>query len=329
MKLGSHGPMSADQARTLAQSLLGRIAHGEDPALQKKEEKKIPTMGQLAQEYLEKHAPKKEDSSVRNDRSLIKNVLIPTFGSQKITDITRHKIASLHAQYQNRKTQGNRLLALLSKLYNLAIDWGYCRENPVKGIKRYTEKKRDRWLNKAELKKLLEALEDYPHNTSANFVRMLLLTGARKGETLCLKWDQLDLEKGFWLKEATTTKGKKPQYKPLSQPARELLKTIKSTNQGIYVFPGKGEGTHLKEPKRFWGSLKKRLNLKDVTLHDLRHTYASHLASQGVSLAIIGQLLGHSQIATTQRYAHLAYEALQDATDLFGNVYTKAQSKED
>ena len=328
MKLGIHGSITADQARNMAKNLLGRIAHGEDPALEKKQNKVIPTMAHLAQEYLDKHAPTKKKISVESDIFFINTVIIPTFGTQKVTDITRHKIANLHALYKNKKTRGNRLLSLLSKMFNLAIDWGYCEVNPVSRIQRYKEKKRERWLKEEEIGRLLKALEDYPSNSSANLVHFLLLTGSRKGEALCATWDQFDLNKGFWTLSSDTTKQDKAECQPLSQPVIDFLKKIKETSTSPYVFPGKNEGEHLKEPKRFWKSLKQKIGLEDVTLHDLRHTYASHLASQGVSLVIIGKLLGHSQVATTQRYAHLAYKSLKDATNLFGNVYQEAQKKQ-
>jgi len=156
-----------------------------------------------------------------------------------------------------------------------------------------------------------------------------LLTGARRGEALQATWDQFDLEKGVWTKPAHTTKQKKTHYLPLSEEALELLREIKANfPHPTYVFPGKVEGQPLQEIKRFWARVTKEANLDGVRIHDLRHTHASHLVSDGVSLHVVGKLLGHTQSATTHRYAHLAPSTLREAANLFGKKLRKKRDDE-
>ncbi len=176
--------------------------------------------------------------------------------------------------------------------------------------------------------RLLNALNATPHQTTANIIRLLLLTGARKHEVLSATWDQFNLEKGVWTKRAHTTKQKKMEYLPLSPAALSLLKEIKDEqNDSPFLFPGNVQGKPLQDIKGSWATICKQANLEDFRVHDLRHTYASHLVSSGLSLSIVGKLLGHTQAATTQRYAHLADEPLREATTLFAEKFTELNNR--
>ena len=121
------------------------------------------------------------------------------------------------------------------------------------------------------------------------------------------------------------TKQKKKEHLPLSVKAIDVLQILKkrAAKGSIYVFPGYIEGQPLKEIKTFWKTLLKQAKLENVRIHDLRHTHASHLVSSGLSLSIVGKLLGHTQASTTQRYAHLADEPLRQAAELFGSKVGK------
>ena len=142
-------------------------------------------------------------------------------------------------------------------------------------------------------------------------------------------WDQFDLDAGVWTKPAHLTKQKKQEHLPLSPQAIGILETMKSESTSAFLFPGKVEGKSLQEIKTAWNTIRKKSGFPDLRIHDLRHTYASHLVSSGLSLSIVGKLLGHTQAATTQRYAHLADESLRQATMLFGNNLDKIIGKED
>jgi integrase len=209
-------------------------------------------------------------------------------------------------------------------------------DNPAQGVERAPEERRERFLTPAEIARLDEALAACPERVSANATRLLLLTGARRGEALGATWDQFDLAAGVWIKPATTTKQGKPHRVPLSAPALALLSEMRATAdvenerrkrdglpELVHLFPGK-DGKLLTGIKRFWARVCKAAGISGVRLHDLRHTYASILASSGLSLPIIGSLLGHSQPATTARYAHLLDDPLRAATERAGAVITGA-----
>lgn len=176
------------------------------------------------------------------------------------------------------------------------MTWGWRADNPAQGIERYQEQKRTRWLQEAEMERLSEVLDMYPNQSVSNIIRLLLLTGARKHEVLNATWDQFDLEKGVWTKMAHTTKQKRMEHCPLSSVVLELLKEMRNPEtDSPYLFPGKIKGQPIQDIKKSWVTIKKQADLKDFRIHDLRHTYASHLVSSGLSLSIVGKLLGHTQ----------------------------------
>lgn len=330
LKIGIHGQITTEEARILAKKHLGRIAHGEDLVEDAKQTRSLATMADLAQDYIERHAKKKRAKSLREDEKLLQNIILPTLGSFKVKIITRRDLETLHLHLQDTPYQANRVLALLSKMFSLAVSWEWRADNPVHGIERFQEEKRDRWLNDEELQRIFAVLDQYPTHLTAYVFKFLLLTGARKGEALNATWDQFDLEKGIWTKPSHLTKQKKKEYLPLSIEALEILDTLKKMipKGSVYLFPGRIEGKPLKEIKTFWKTILKKANLENVRIHDLRHTHASHLVSNGLSLSIVGKLLGHTQASTTQRYAHLADESLREATGFFGSKVTQLKKKQ-
>lgn len=153
-------------------------------------------------------------------------------------------------------------------------------------------------------------------------MKILLLTGARKSEVLRATWDQFDLKMGVWTKPAHLTKQKKREHLPLSEQVLKILCILKKNNisNNPYLFPDKTGKKPIRDIKVFWEKIIKEAKLENVRIHDLRHTHASHLVSRGLSLSIVGKLLGHTQASTTQRYAHLADEPLRQAAQLLGNT---------
>jgi integrase len=321
LKIGVHGVITTEEARDLAKKGLGQVAHGEDPAEDKKQVNNLVTMEELANNYLDRHGYKKRPKSLYEDQKLLQNIILPALGRLKVIYITRRELEALHKHYQDTPYQANRALSLLSKMFNLAISWGWRDDNPAANIQKYQEEKRDRWLNQEELDRLWEVLERHSDHMTAYVFKFLILTGARKGEALGATWDQFDLEKGVWTKPSHLTKQKKKEHLPLSEKAVEVLQIAKkrAPKGSIYVFPGRIEGKPLKEIKTFWKTALKEAKLENIRIHDLRHTHASHLVSSGLSLSIVGKLLGHTQASTTQRYAHLADAPLRHAAELFGS----------
>jgi len=328
-KIGVHGQITTEEARVLAKKYLGDVAHGSDPTEQKKQRQNLSTISELANDYLERHGSKKRSRSLDEDKRLIKSFVLPALADKKVAHVNRRDIESLHLRHEKTPYQANRMLALLSKMFSLATAWGWRNDNPVIGIERYQEEKRDRWLDDNELSRLWEVLDRYPKHRTSYVFKLLTLTGARKGEVIKATWNQFDFEQGVWTKPSHMTKQKRKEHLPLSKEAIEVLHVLKELNKNNsqYLFPGKVEGKPLQEVKTFWSKVIKEAKLENVRIHDLRHTHASHLVSSGLSLSIVGKLLGHTQAATTQRYAHLADEPLRKATSMFGDKLTKIRAK--
>ena len=325
LKIGVHGQVTAEEARDLARKSLAEVTYGEDPVENKKAFSALPKMNELAKEYLEKHAVRKRPKSQKEDTFMIKEFILSSFGQKRVNEIRFQDVQNLHLKLKETPYRANRVLALLSKMFSLAVAWKWRDDNPVTGIEKYQEEKRDRWLNGEELDRLWIALERYPNHLTSYIFKFLILTGARKGEVLQATWDQFDLKKGIWTKPSHLTKQKKKEYLPLSEKALSVLQSVKAltSQESAFVFPGRIEREPIKEIKTFWKRVLKEANLENIRIHDLRHTHASHLVSSGLSLSIVGKLLGHTQASTTQRYAHLADEPLRQAAELFGSKVGK------
>lgn len=320
LTIGRHGVITPDEARRRARVELGKVSQGEDPAEQKRQEHQSPLMADLARDYLERHAiPTKRPSSILNDRSMLDRIILPGLGRLKVKNVSQRDLEPLILGLQATPYQANRLRALLSKMFSLAEAWGWCAGNPARQLPKFQEQKRERWLKDDELQRLFDALDRHQGDASAMAVRLLTLTGARKGEALSASWDQFDLDRGVWTKPSAHTKQKRTEHVPLSGIAVELLKgwKAKAGDGGPYLFPNPATGLPLQDIKKFWKTICNEAGLAAVRLHDLRHTYASHLVSSGLSLAIVGRLLGHTQPQTTLRYAHLADDPLREATERF------------
>lgn len=323
MTIGKYGDWSVAAAREEAKDLRQRIDRGEDPMGDRHTARKAPTVADLCDRYLEEHLPRKRPSSQAEDRAMIGKIIVPKLGKLKVADVRHADIDALHRKLKATPYRANRVAALLSKIFNLAIKWEYRPDNPVKGLERYQEQRRKRYLSPAELQRLTAALAKHSNQASANVVRLLLLTGARRGEVLGATWDQFDLEAGTWIKPSSMTKQKMTHEVPLSAPALQLLAEMQDKADGPHLFPGK-PGEPQAGLKKFWTAICKRAEIKNCRIHDLRHSYASLLASAGVGLLTIGRLLGHTQASTTDRYAHLSDDPLRQATERVGAVITAA-----
>ena len=319
--IGAYPDWSVSTARKEAMRLKRNVDLGEDPVGDREAERRAATIADMCRRYLDEHAIKNRASSQRNSRALIKNNILPKIGKRKVADIRHADVDALHRSLSATPYQANRLIALLSKMFNLAIKWEWIDKNPATGIEKYDEAKRERYLRTDEYVRLAAALEEYPDKRVTNAIRLLLLTGARKSEVFKATWDQFDLKTGIWLKPRTGTKQNKDHRVPLSDEALELLQGMRDGAVSDYLFPGNRAGEPLTEIKKAWKIICENASLDDLRVHDLRHSYASVLASSGLSLPIIGELLGHSQPQTTARYAHLLDEPLREATDFVGRYY--------
>ena len=294
---------------------------GKDPAEERRSIREAPTTAELASDYLERHAvPKKRPKSVRDDRAMLQRYVLPGLRSRKVDAVTRRDIEAIHVALRDKPYQANRILALMSKMFSLAVEWGWRPDNPVKGMERYGEERRDRWLADDELRRLCAVLDRHPNQRAANAVRLQLLTGARMGEVLNARKDAFDLERGVWTKPSHQTKQKRTEHVPLSAQALILVTVATGASEPAspHLFPGNVPGQPLRDVKKFWASALREAGIADYGRHDNRHTYASHLVSSGLSLEIVGRLMGHTTAMTTKRYAHLADDPLRAATGRFG-----------
>jgi integrase len=323
LTIGQHGPLlTFDQAKKQARTMLAETMRGEDPVENRRAARRAPSVADLAADYLERHAvPKKRPKSVREDRSMLDNIVLPKLAAKKVGSVGRRDIETIHIGMKDRPYQGNRVLSLLSKMFNLAVEWGWRADNPAKGIERYEEQKRERWLSDEELRRLCTVLDEHPNIRAANAVRLQLLTGARLGEVLSSRKEDFDFARGVWTKPSHQTKQKRTEHLPLSAQALQLVASVIETSEpnSPFLFPGNRPGQPLRDIKKFWSTAMRRTEITDYRRHDNRHTYASHLVSSGLSLEIVGRLLGHTTATTTKRYAHLADDPLRAATDRFGS----------
>ena len=329
LTIGQHGPLlTLDQAKKQARAMLADAMRGGDTVEIRKTARRAPSIADLAVDYLERHAvPKKRPKSVRDDRAMLDNIILPKLGAKKVDAIGRRDVEAIQVGMKDRPYQANRVLSLLSKMFNLAIEWKWRPDNPAKGIERYQEQKRERWLSDEELRHLCAVLDEHPNTRAANAVRLQLLTGARLGEVLTSRKEDFDLHRGIWTKPSHQTKQKRTEHLPLSAQALILVTLIIETSDAgsPFLFPGNKPGQPLHEIKKFWSVVLREAGIVNYRRHDNRHTYASHLVSSGLSLEIVGRLLGHTTATTTKRYAHLADDPLRAATDQFGSKIASFQ----
>jgi integrase len=331
--IGPHGRWTPDQARKEARRQLSLVDAGGNPSQDKKNDLKAARIKDLANRYLSEHAAvKKKASGYKRDKQLIDRFIIPQIGNIRVDALTRADVSRMHHNI-GKKTpiQANRVLAVLSKMMTLSIAWGLIESgNPCKHIQRFRENKRERFLSNEELAKVGKALKEAEDDSrispyAINAIRFLLLTGARLGEVLGLQWDMIDYERSCaFLPDSKT--GQKAL--PLGAGALELLQGLLQTAGNPYVFPGIKFGKPLSDLKRPWQTIREATGLEDVRVHDLRHSWASQAAAAGFSLPIIGAVLGHTEAATTQRYAHLSNDPVLMAADAVSERITEAMGKE-
>jgi integrase len=352
----------AEKVWVEAAKLRREIDGGGDPQGERQAKQDAPTVAALADRFEAEHLPRKRPATARDYRALLRDIIRPALGKIKVAELRHADVERMHHGIVKRAPyRANRAVAVLSKMLSMAVRWEMRPDNPARGIERAPEERRERYLTPAEIARLGEALAAHPERTSGNAVRMMLLTGARKGETLAAQWQDIDLAAGIWSKPAATTKSAKRHRVPLSAPALALLAAMKAEadkenarreRDGLEpitcLFPGP-DSKPLQDVKHFWAAVCQKAALgqfvekkdeagkviiKDekpvmvwrssARIHDLRHTYASILASAGLSLPVIGALLGHTQMQTTQRYSHLLDDPLRAATERAGAIIGSA-----
>jgi integrase len=327
--IGSYPDWSVEGAREKAKELKRHIDGGGDPVGEHAAERAAPTVADLAARFIAEHVVKLSPHTRANHGATIRNDILPALGRMKVSAVEYEHIDRLHRKVSERApVLANRMVAILGKMFTLAVKWKLRTDNPCKGIERNQEHPRQRYLKPEELRRLTKALAEDRNQQAADVFRLLLLTGARRGEILSAEWDSIDLAAGTWAKQASTTKQKQHHQVPLSAPARQILTRLREKNPtSPWVFPGRN-GPLKSDIKRHWKRVCAAAGISGLRIHDLRHSYASQLASAGFSLPTIGALLGHSQPQTTARYSHLFDDPLRRATEKVGAVIAgKASAK--
>jgi integrase len=325
--IGSFPDWTVGAARVEATELKRQIDRGGDPLGEIKAGRAAPTVADLCARFEAEHLPRKRPGTQTVYRQQIAAEILPALGRLKVATVTFAEVDRLHQAItrRGRPCRANRVLSLIKGMLNLAIRWGWRTDNPAKGVERNQEHKRRRYLSADELPRLIKALDEYGDQQSADIVRLLLLTGARRGEALQARWQDIDLTTGTWRKPGATTKQKTEHELPLSDAARQLLTGLRqrAAKDAEWVFPA-ADGSHRRDVARPWARICKAADIHGARVHDLRHTYASVLASAGLSLPIIGQLLGHTTPTTTARYAHLFDDPLRAAAERASAIITGA-----
>jgi integrase len=322
-------------ARAKARELRRDIEAGGDPLADIEAERSAPTVWELCDRFEAEHLPRKRPRTAEDYRRMLRIHVRPHFGQHtKVADVRFEDGDVLHRKITKAGSTyaANRCIAVLSKMFSLAVRWRMRSDNPVRGIEKNPESKRKRYLSGDELARLTGVLAKYPDKQAADIIRLLLLTGARRGEVLGIRYADLDLSTGIWSKPGSTTKQRTDHVVPLSAPARQLLADIAERYArehpkkplGEYVFPGNGGHGHVVEIKRPWRHICKAAGIGNLRIHDLRHSFASQLASGGASLPLIGALLGHSNPTTTARYSHLFDDPQRAATEKVGAIIDAA-----
>lgn len=320
MSLGLSTVLTCEQARTRAIAIVAAAKNGEDPAAKRDADRQAITVKELAERFDKEHiSVRVKESTAKGYRRMLERVIIPALGRHRVTEVTRADIAKIHHDLRHIPYDANRCLEIISKMFSLAEMWGLRPEgtNPRKHIKKYPEEKRERFLSAAELRRVGEVLREMEDEgvelpSAIAAVRLLILTGCRLGEIMTLKWEYVDFA-GKALRLPDSKTGAKVVH--LGQPAIKVLEKVERVEKNPWVIVGTKPGARLSDLQPFWQRVRARAGLKDVRIHDLRHTFASTAVAAGQGLPMIGKLLGHTQVQTTARYAHLAADPVKQAAE--------------
>lgn len=321
-KIGPANILTISQARRKARAVLAEAILGSDPQQEREEMRGIPTLAEFVRASYLPYA-KDVKRSWQTDETILRIHILQKFGAYRLDQISNQGIAALLSRMRDQGYASgttNRVLVLLRFIFNLAKKWGVpgSANNPTAGLKTAPDVCRERFLNHDEARRLLSTLDTDENRVAASAIKLLLFTGARRNEVTHSKWDFVNWEKRTLL--VPRAKSGRPRSIQLNSAALELLRSLPRTENNPYIFPSPATGRPSPSLHFPWWRIREKAGLLDVRLHDLRHSFASFLVNQGVSLYVVQGLLGHTQARTTQRYAHLANDTLADAAEVIRNV---------
>lgn len=337
--IGTHGAITCDQARDKARGASALVARGEDPQEKKFLQRTAPRFQDVWDRFKKEQLPLKRPSTAEDYEQIWRDHISPQLCNKPVADIRPEMIDRLHKSLAGSPYQANRTLALLSRLFNLAETWGMREHgsNPCRHVERFKETPRERYLSHEEIRRLAMAIDDARQreeisSEAARAIQLLLLTGARLNELLTARWEWVSIDARV-INLPTSKTGKKTLF--LSQEAIKIIEHLDQSRakdqtsgapQNPFLLPGRVKGKPLNNLSKPWARVCKVAGLEGVRLHDLRHTAASIAVGQGVSLSLIGRLLGHSQPQTTHRYAHVDADPALAVADLIGADIARAFS---
>lgn len=309
-KLGDIRVLNLTQAREQARAILARVTLGHDPAGDAKAIREAPDVEAMCARYMLEHASTKKTGTA--DKGMIDSIVLPRLRHRKVVSLTHDDVYALHASMRGTPYRANRVLSLLSTMLALAERWGWRPKdsNPAHGIGRYKEHKRRRYMRPAEARAIARLLDEYEgeYPRAVGFLRLLILTGARPKEIAQARreWlerfvDDAGVATGVIHHPDAKTGARDIFLSPAAQAVVDRLPRGSDTLTGIGA------------PEKLWSWIRVEADCPDLRMYDLRHSFASVAISLGMTLAQIGELLGHSNPQTTQRYAHLMDEDKRDA----------------
>jgi integrase len=312
--IGSFPDWSIVGAREEARRLKREIDGGGDPLADIEAARGAATVNDLIERFLAEHVSRKRPHTQYDYRCVIERHIRPAMGPLKVMEIAWEDVDALHRKISKagHRTQANRVVAVASKMFSLAIRWRMRPDNPARGVERNAEHKRIRYITKLELERLTAALDQCEDQQAVDVIRLCLLTGARSGEVMAARWDDIEIGAGIWTKPGSTTKQESTHIVPLNAAAKQLLARLRQRTNSPWIFPADSKPGHRVTVQKSWLAICKAARIAGLRIHDLRHSFASLAANRGASLPLIGALLGHASPVTTARYAHL-FDASQRA----------------
>ena len=325
IKIGEWPGIDIEVARTTAREWRALVDQGKDPKAEKDRVKASMTFEAYSNDLYLPWAEKFKRSA-DSDESKVRNHLIPALGKKRLGDISSRDVHMYLGTLRETLSPAtcNRHLALLSKMFKLAKQWGELEgTNPCEGIDKFKESlSHQRFLTQDEVRRVMTAAQLEPNKFAGAAIRFLLLTGVRREEALQALWEHVDLEQGTLF--LPKTKSGRTRYVVLNDAARALLAELPRVKNAPWIFPGKDPRKPLCNARKAWHRILKAAGVEQCRIHDLRHSHASLLVNQGATLYQVQALLGHASPQTTQRYSHLASQTLRDVSQLVSNVVTQA-----
>ena len=328
--IGNFPEISVENARKIALKIKSEIAQGINPNEEKDRLKQEITFGELFEEFMDRYSKKEKVTWERDQREVTR--LCGKWFKRKISSITSQEVRIFHEKTrdENGLYQANRMLARICVIYNKAIEWGYKGENPTKGIKKFKEKSRDRFIQMDELPRFFKALESEENEVARDYIYISLYTGARRANVLEMRFDEINFVGTEW--RIPKTKNGDSLTVPLIKEAIDVLKNRRKQNERMelpslqqqYVFPSlTSKSGHLEEPKKAWGRILKKAAIENLRLHDIRRTLGSYQAITGASLPIIGKSLGHKSSQATQVYSRMNLDPVRQSMEKAGGLISE------